>query len=191
MLKSTHSMKVLNWKWVVFICFLIQGCGWFSRQSSPRIQNDIDKAQYRIVNEKRLRAGGKLLVVPFRAGADVEANEELDHIALMFVKGLSEVLMENESPFEIVMADQAAAADFIIVGHIIDIDHSSRFGKWVGKKEKVSLSVKGKLLERSTDKALFYFEDAREEDRVLVDHKQLGYIVGHRIGEFLLKESQK
>jgi len=85
---------------IVIALFLASGCSWIKASQ----KSSIKKTQYvrtgKIINASRLEQGGTLLILPFSAGEGVEANEKLDKSALMVVRGILDILDEEESNYD-------------------------------------------------------------------------------------------
>ena len=179
----------------IVILLLYPGCAWFApTQGSP---GALDATQDRpgrvagvqtgkILDDQLLRQGGKVLIVPFKAGVNVAADDELDKIALMMVKGIAEALMEKGATFEILGPDRAREADFIVSGYVTGVGQSSRFSRWMFEKPCVSLQVEGRIIQAASQKNVAVFTDEERADSRKKDHKQLGYDIGKDIGRFIL-----
>jgi hypothetical protein len=179
---------------VFVLCFLF-GCAWFSPKnpdSSHKSKNfdDLKSTPYilsgKILDATRLQEGGSLLIIPFKAGAGVESTGELDNVALMIVRGISDAFKESSSNFKILDADHADQADFIIKGHITGRGKSSRWKRWVLLKDKNFLRVNGKLIDVKTEKTILVFSDKKEGRKKRDEYKLLGHMVGQNIGRFIL-----
>jgi len=166
------------------------GCAWLSpKRESPVKTSGFIKVE-KVINVDQLKEGGNLLIVPFRAGAGVEANEELDRIALMFVKGITDELKDNRPYFKILLADEADKAQVVIRGHVIELKRGSNFKKWFGGQRKISLTVKGKMINERTGEAILIFTDKRDTENKDETHSHLGYLIGQGIGRFIVSQSQ-
>lgn len=148
----------------------------------------------RIVDAQRLQQGQNLAIIPFKAGVGVEANEELDRVALMIVKGISDVFTDNrggkDDYFNILTAENSQKADLIIRGHITAIRRLSRVSRWALMKKEKSLDVDGKMTDARTGETVLIFADRAKTKKKTEDYKQLGYRIGKKIGRFILSGAE-
>lgn len=168
---------------LVVPCFLA-GCLWGPKPAAPQ------KAppDNRVVDSARLEKGGDLLIIPFRPGVGVEATDEVNRVALMAVKGISEVIKENETSFRLLGGEEAQKADFVVKGDISRFEKSSRLKKWLLIPKQATIEIKGKMVEQESGKVVLYFAQQvtskiRERDLLTI-----GYDIGRKIGKFLLQE---
>lgn len=179
-MKFHHSILSL------ILIFCLSGCSWFS--STPTVQaprKSIAINSGRIVNPDRLNEGGKLLLVPFRAGAGVEANDDLDKTALMLVRGVLDVIGEDHPTFELVysMDDDP---DFVLDGHIIEKVSPSKVKRWTLIGNKKRLKVKGKIVARDSGQTIVFFSDGQVAKTKKDDHSLLAIKIGQNIGRYVL-----
>ncbi len=139
-----------------------------------------------VVDPKRLKEGGKIAIIPFAAGADVEANEELDKIALMIIRGVSETLSDAHENLKVVFDEDAKTADFILEGHVTALTAPGTLDRWVMGNRKMELSVKGKLVDQKTQQLVAVFTDHKKSQNKGEDFRQLGFKIGQDIANFLL-----
>lgn len=139
---------------------------------------------FKILNEASLQKGGKLLIAPFRAGVNVEANEELNKIALMVVKGITEAIKEQgENNFEILSYAQAQEADLMIEGHITKLTKPSRMNRMGLGDQKISLGLEGNMVNLETGEKALIFSDLDERGQKGNTHQDLAYAMGRAIGQ--------
>jgi len=148
----------------------------------------VEKGQ--IVDASRLQQGHNLAIIPFKAGVDVEAGEELDRAALMVVKGISDAFADDHSGkhahFKVLTAEDSQAADLIVQGHITDMIKPSKVGRWVLLKKGKKLGVEGKMIDAQTGEAVVIFSDHAKTSIRKEDHAPLGYRIGQNIGRLIL-----
>lgn len=175
---------------VVFVLLIfISGCSWFRPHSSKDASNGPPVSLYidsgKVFYKDKLREGGKIAVIAFSAGENIEADEELDKIALMIIRGLADSL--ETSPLEVVFEDEAKEADFIIEGHVTKMLSPSKLKRWVMQKRKIELGVEGKMVDQKNGKTVAVFTDSQ---RGRADYRQLGFAIGQDIGNFLRQQMQ-
>ena len=175
----------------IFFCFIL-GCGWF--HPKPSVSENTESLlsavplveSGKILNRERLQKGGSLLVIPFKAGPGVEADGELDRMALTIVKGISDKLKEKNTSLKLLDYEHAQEADFVLQGHITLVEKPSQFNKWVKRDKTIEVSAEGEIIDLETDKKIVIFSDSRKSSQKDATYKDLGYQIGERIGRFLL-----
>ncbi len=173
----------------VAICtFNLSGCAFFLKNKPKEIADSLtDTINGTIIHDKILSQGGKLLVLPFRAGPGVEANEELDKIALMMIRGLLDVFKahNDQAKLKIIFSENKADADFILDGFITKISKPSKWKRWIFRSKTKSLGFKGKIMQTGSITPILFFSDTiQTKDKTAVD---LGLLAGKRIGDFIFQ----
>ena len=119
------------------LIFLIVGCSHIPFVGKEPPADEVDEQPFevneyvqqgRVINAQALKSGKKVAVIPFTPGVGVEANEELDKIALMVVKGISEAFEEKQSQFTVLTAENAEIAELIVTGHVNHIGDFNKMG---------------------------------------------------------------
>jgi len=180
--------------------FLMIGCAhipFFGKSSQPaketikssRLEQPLELSGFvekgRIVDAGRLQQGKNVAVIPFKAGVDVEANEELERVTLMVVKGNADTFADDQGGlFNILTAENSNEADFVIQGHVTNLKGPSRVSRWVLLKGHKMLSVDGKMIDAGTGEAIAVFTD--QVTSKTESYKDLGYRIGKNIGLFIL-----
>lgn len=165
---------------LLFLCLCL-GCA--SAKIKERPQRG-PLTSFKIFNEAGLQKGGRLLIAPFKAGVNVEANEELNKIALMIIKGITEAIKEqNENNFEILSYAQAQEAQLVIEGHITKLTRPSRINKMGLGHKKISLGIEGDMVNLQTGEKVLIFSGLEERDRKGITHRDIAYSIGRSIGQ--------
>lgn len=178
---------------MIFLSCLTAGCGWFSGKPKAAASLSIEVPaplkfvrDGKVVDAKPLKDGGKIVVISFKAGAGVEATDQLDQTALMLVKGIVDLLHKEGAPFEVLTGENAADADFIIKGHITKFKKPSFVNRWILLNRNIGIEVEGRMLEARSNRTILVFAHGQRARVREKDHKQLGYLVGEDIARFLL-----
>lgn len=188
-------MRCLIKMCVVFVLCGLAGCAWFKGAGSAKTAQEQSAGMHRgisfirdgkVLDAQRVRAGGKLLIVPFTAGVGVEADVLLDKIALMIVKGMAEVLKDEASRFEVLVSENAQEADFVIRGHVTEMNKASRIRRWIPGNREISLGIEGQMTDAGNRETLLVFTHGIKARSDQEDYQQLGYRIGKDIGRFLL-----
>lgn len=175
---------------ILFLSFLfLAGC---SVHPKPKVVNTLKVlplTQAMVFEKEKLAKGGKVLVVPFSAGENIEANDQLDRVSLMIVKGIADTLALGE-PFKILVEQDAQSADFVIKGRIVQMEQKTPFHKpWRKKTEKLTLKVEGSVLGVENEEILAKFSQIKILESQTVSFETLGYDIGTEIGRWLLESA--
>ena len=164
------------------------------QNTSAKMLPDQFVDQGRILESGFLRSDLNIAVVPFTAGVEVEASDELDRAALMIVKGISDAFEQegdgSAGKIRLVTAEDASSADYVVQGRIRGMHSPSTIKRWILMNRRKSLQVKGKMTDARTGASVLIFEDAARSSDKSVDHGQLGYRIGKNIGNFILSGKQ-
>ena len=146
----------------------------------------------KILNKERLSQGGNLLLQPFQAGPNVEANPQLDKISFRIMKGVSDSLKGNRPYFNILLDDEKTVqeADLVLQGYITEMHKTSAINGLFGKN-KDNLGIEGKLVDKNTGEVLAVFSNTFEARDKEEDHKKLGLRAGEDIGQFIVSQMGK
>jgi hypothetical protein len=177
------------------------GCSWFKSKPAIPVNNlAIEPVTQKtspdslfsgeVINLSKLRQGGKLAVIPFIPGENVEANETLDHARLHIIKSLADELKDNKPYFDVLDAGNANLADFLLEGRITEMTKPGLVKKMIPGKHKIKLSVKGQMVNRYTKSPIFVFSDTVVSKTGKETFDDLGQDIGQHIGQFILTNSQ-
>ncbi|OGX06943.1 MAG: hypothetical protein A2Z88_04005 [Omnitrophica WOR_2 bacterium GWA2_47_8] len=185
-----NFLRLLLTVWAVY-AFCSAGCAWFKRKPAPAKaeppSSESRDEEFQTLNRARLKEGGNLLIVPFSAGVNVEATDELEAVSLYIVKGIGETLMAGNGPLKVLTEGDLNQADFVFQGHITKLGTTHSLTE-ILKPKSLYLSVKGEMLEQKTGKVLFYFSrnifGAEGKD----DFKTLGDELGKGVANYLMED---
>lgn len=174
------------------ILFFASGCAWlgFSKNAVGN-KNVLEEAASadpvvktgKIVAAERLRKGGKVLVVPFPAGANVAADERSDKIALMIVSGIADEL--KGSRFQILNEANAHEAELIVTGHVTGTGKPSKWKRWLLQTSQNDVSVEGRMADAASQATVLVFTHSARSSARKKDHARLGYDIGKDIGRYI------
>ena len=144
----------------------------------------------RIVNRARLQQRQNVIIIPFHAGVNVEATDDLDRIALMMIKGITDTFGADQTGkhdhFHILTADSQEPDNLVLKGYFTDLSGPSTLKRLLPLTNKQSLGVSGELMDAKSGEVLVIFTDAVTTDDKNDDTMKLGYQIGINIGRFLL-----
>jgi hypothetical protein len=179
-------MKCTRLLITLFLITSLCGCSFFHRKGTvesppkPLVQSG------KIVNKEKLSTGGKLLIIPFSPGEDVAATSKMEKVAVMIAKGISEVIMESDSPIEILMAHNSDMAQMILSGHVVRMSSTKGVKKLLLNKRQKSLGVQGKLFDKRTGQLIAYFSHEKQTSVIDESFEDIGLMIGKDIGRFIL-----
>lgn len=180
---------------MIFLSCLTAGCGWFSGKPKAAASSLIEPQVVeplkfvrdgKVVDAHALKEGGKIVIIPFKAGSGVEATDQLDKTALMLVKGIADLLEKEGASFEVLTGENAADADFVIKGYITKVSQPSLVGRWILGNNRIGLEVEGRMVEAHSSRSILVFAHGQKARMKEKDHKQLGYLLGEDIARFLI-----
>ena len=175
------------------VLIFIPGCAWLGLSKNAvgneKTSGDVVVADPfvkagNIIDAQRLEKGGKLLVVPFPAGANVVVNERTDKIALMIVKGIADELKDPR--FHVLDEATAHEAQLVITGHVTASGESSRWDRWVLRKTQNTVSVEGRMVDAASGATVLVFTHSARASTRREDPAQSGYDIGRDIGRFII-----
>ena len=166
------------------LCFLC-GCGWLGSRPAPVPQTQQFVNSGKVIDAVLLAKEGSLLIVPFPAGVNVAATDELEQASFMVVKGIYDTLKEKGAAFRLLESDSPQKPDFIIKGYMTRLSRSGGMIRGLIKGREMTVAAEGKLLERESGKPALIFSFQRKSAQKETDHRDLGYKVGQDIGEFI------
>ncbi len=173
----------------IVLIALTAGCAFHRGPQAFQKANVSPLREARVFHKEKLAKGGNLLVVPFSAGEDVEASDELDHVSLMVVKGISDVLGSG-TPFKVLAAQDVQKADFVIKGRVLQMKENNPFKPWGKKSKHLTLSLEGLILNVENEDIIAKFSQVKDFEGVAVRFEALAYEIGVEIGKFLLGQTQ-
>ncbi len=179
---------------IIFLILILSisffsGCSVHPKPKVVKTLKVLPLTQARVFEQEKLAKGGKILVVPFSAGENIEATDQLDHISLMIVKGIADTLSSGK-PFKILVDQDAQSADFVIKGRIVQMEQKTPFHKpWRKKTEKLTLKVEGSVLGVENEEILAKFSQIKMLESQTDNFETLGYDIGTEIGRFLIESA--
>lgn len=189
-------LSMLNYSrfFLFFLVLLfISGCAWLGLSKNVvdknRISEDASVAgpfvkTGNVIDAPRLEKGGKLLVIPFPAGANVVVDERSDKIALMIVSGIADEL--KGSRFEVLNDANAHEADLIITGHVTGIGKPAKWKRWFLQTTRDTVSIEGRMVDAASKATVIVFTHSARASAREKDHAQLGYEIGKDIGRYIM-----
>lgn len=173
---------------VLLVC-LTAGCMGAAPKDTADMKTPSPPPGQKILNAERLQQGGKMAVVPFRAGVGIEATDELNAVALMIVKGVADSFKKEGSRFEVMMGAKADQADFLIQGHITHRRGVSGLKRWIPGSRTIELGIEAKMIDIATQQPVLIFAQRKKAAEKAGGYRELGYTLGEDLGRFILTET--
>lgn len=143
-----------------------------------------------VVRGELLSPFGVVLLAPFRPGVDVVDNELSDDVAIRVVRGIRDVLMNNNEHgrFDVVFNETTRQADYIINGYITKIKDASLIDTFMLNADKFTIGVRGQMRDKDSDDVILTFKDEITFSSNQISHKGLADIIGQNIAAFILEQ---
>ena len=139
-----------------------------------------------------LKEGASVVVVPFTAGTDVEATQDLQRVSLMVLKGIVGTLQNDNIHLKVFSSEDAGKADLVIQGHITRRESSvGSSKKWLFHSKAVVLALEARVMERKTGDLVLIFSQEQKADLTQKDELTLAQEMGKDIAAFLLRTCPK
>jgi hypothetical protein len=171
-----------RWLVLAMITMTCAGCMWpfGGRRHALSSAGLNDGVSIEVLNAPVLHAVKKVYFMPLSAGADAEATQELDRLALVMVKGFAEAASRG-AIFELVSGDDAVHADILIKGHVEEYKVRGHF------KKTVTLKVRADVRDARNDDviALVYAQRVcpkKQRDLELAFY-EMGYSLAGRLSQ--------
>jgi len=180
-MKYKYITKIL----ILILIMPLVSCSWL-KAKVPLSRKTVEaKTIGSIVQLELLHEGGKVLAVPFKAGVNVEATDNLDIVALRIVKGISDAIEQTGVPIEILTSANSDEAKFILQGHIVEMKTSGNMKKFLLRGKDIVLGVEGQMVDKKTKKVVLYFKDRIKAKLRDKSYRVLGQEIGYGIGQFI------
>ena len=187
-LKIMRYNAVIKVLLILIACCLNLSCESLSGRNRGVIKEQDLNNQNRLMDKMQLIKGGNLLIIPFKAGPGVLANDELNKISLMFVKGVSEILKEQHLSINLLSAANENKAQLVMKGHITKLQTSKSPTRWFSGVQMLEINFDGEIVEQKTENVLYHFLRYRSEVSKAKDHRALAYEMGQDVGRYLAEQ---
>ncbi len=137
-----------------------------------------------------MHKGGTLGLSAFKAGPGAEANDQLDKLSLMLIKGIRDVLTQRTTVWHIADAGQDNV-DFVLDGYIEELSQSGKFSRLILRKNKTNLSVDGEIWSQATGGKVLVFASSEIINIKKQELMDQAYAMGQAIGEFIAAQAKE
>jgi len=118
-----------------------------------------------------LRSGGRVVIVPFSAGPDVSASDELNQAALVMIRGMMDGFDARDGRFQVVDQRWEGRPDLLITGRVERFEIEGKWKRYFGGSRRRRLQVSGRVVDGGGElvAAFSYDVSARYQDVSQVD----------------------
>jgi hypothetical protein len=181
----------------IVLLFSFAGCSWLSAKDKSFIK-DFERREIkkplqfsRAVEAPLLETGKSILIVPFLAGENVVASEELKAASLMFIRGVYDEFQDKKARFELMSKENMEKSDFLVEGHVVNWFEPKWFSRIFLRNKDKLLGVEGKMTDLNTGRVILSFEDEIACKGKNISYRDLAHILGVRFGKFILSQDIK
>lgn len=166
------------------------GCSSGYRRELPKDLSVKVSDNVSILDQERFAQGGRLLVIPFKAGPNVEANPGLGRIALFVAKGIMETFAKNPSALTVIDPQEALSADMVMKGYVVGIEDRASRKRLPFLDKKVVLAIEGQVTDQENGKNILRFSKEKIGITAKVSMESLAYDMGREIAESIIAKTK-
>ena len=160
---------------ILLLAILICGCSTTKKSIVSDSLDAIPVITGSVVNQAAFQKGGSLVLGTFQPGSGAAADDETDQLSSMLIKGIKDILPQENTNFTI-QADDQKDSDLYLEGYIEDY----------GRKGRSShLSIDGEIWLRETGEKIFLFQTSTMIDLKKHDPQAVAYQMGVAIAHFI------
>ena len=175
---------------LVIMSIIFSGCFSSTPVKSSSSAFFSPRATGTIVKEDEFKKGGTLAILPFKAGVNAVASQQLDRVALMIVKGMIDYLSEQKTPFTVLTTEDQGRPQLVIEGYVDDFSPSGKMSRVVLRNKKTTLSVSGQMVITGTRDRLLVFQHTKSMPDPKKDGFDVAYQTGQDLGRFIIDALQ-
>ena len=170
----------------ILIIPFLAGCFFSAAKERPSTVSLTESPTGKIVNRSIFIKDGTLAVLPFKAGEDATSDPQLDRMALTIAKGMIDYLNEQKVPFKVLTTQDQGNPQMVVEGYIEDLKRPGKLSRWVLRRNKTILSVRGQMsLVGSKDRVLM-FQEKKSMPDPKKDGLDIAYQTGQDLGRFIV-----
>jgi len=143
-----------------------------------------------VLDGASLVQGGDLAIQPFKAGSQAEANDELDHLSLMILKGIKDFLDEHKTTLHVI-GDNEGQPKIVLEGWVEEFSKTGRLSRMMLHPNQDSLTLKGELWLTSNGACILNFTVHKKFDPKKQEIQDVAYSLGLDIGGFIVKQTKQ
>ncbi len=148
-----------------------------------------------VLDKEFLVKGGTLGLRSLRAGNNASADDQLDTVSMMVLKGVSESLVNQKSVLKIPEANQQSF-DCVLDGYVQEISGPGKMSRLFLRKSKGNLAIEGEIWRTDTQERVLQFNASVvlnvKKDKIENKAYELGLALGNYIAQAVqLEETVK
>lgn len=178
--------KILNFILLVVLCCSLPACSFFKK--AKVVENNDQRVlsfDGKVLDSQALLQSKNLLIVAFKPGPGVAANDEIKKLSIRMVSSISDDFQKYQRKFNILTASQSENADLVLKGYITRIENPVGLLNKLRKK-KMILEVRGKILDAKSGKIVVDFvSNLSSQNRG--DLSDLANQIGKTIANFIFE----
>ncbi len=134
-----------NLLFLLAFAIVCSGCFW---QAQVKPQEKPFNVVFNCADAGLLKAGGKIAFTPFKAGAQAAADDQLDRVSLIIIKGITDRLAQSKTSLAVVTPQEEP--DLVFGGYVDELAQNSRYQRLVLRRGKGRLVISGQIWLSST-----------------------------------------
>lgn len=132
--------------------------------------------------------GGNLALMPFRAGPQAEANDELDRLSMAILRGIKDTLDEHHSVLHVITNESQGQPQMVLQGYIQEYSKVGRLSRLMMRPYRNRIIVVGEIWLAVGGQRLLNFSAQRDFNPKKDKPGDVAYAIGQAIGDFITKE---
>ena len=137
-----------------------------------------------VLDSQLLVQGGNIALVPFKAGPNAEATDELDRLSLMIIKGIQDSLEHQKTSLHVVDAADGQPK-IALQGYIEEYSKTGNLSRMMMRPNKNSLSLVGEVWLISNGQRLLNFSTDKKFNPKKEKPMDVAYVLGKEIGDYI------
>jgi hypothetical protein len=189
----SFSNKIGRMLIVVLGVFMLASCAHGSKETKTKLARIVESAPVKnegssvvgaVLDADTLAQGGEIALVPFKAGTNAEATDELDRLSLIITKGITDSLNAQATSLKVVDAAEGKPR-VALQGYIEEFSRSGKMSRVMMRPNEMSFSVVGEVWLISDGKRLLTFSTDKRFDPKKQKAVDAAYHLGKEIGDFI------
>ncbi|MBF0490869.1 MAG: hypothetical protein HQL15_09735 [Candidatus Omnitrophica bacterium] len=148
------------------------------------VEEKVDSVVGSLLDRETLGQGGDIALVPFKAGAKAEANDELDRLSLMIIRGIKESLDAQKNAFHVVDPEKTQPR-MALQGYIDEFSKTGKLRKMMFRPAESCIALEGEVWLISNGQRLLSFSEERRFNPKKEKTLSVAYDMGRSIGDYL------
>lgn len=169
-----------------FCCLLLISC---AHKPVQKISVEpLTSATGTILNASILAKGGKLALMPFRAGPQAEANDELDRLSMAVLRGIKDSLDEQNTALHVITDESQGQPQMVLQGYVQEYSKTGHFSRIMRRSHRDRIVLEGEIWLEASGERLLNFSLQRAFDSKKNKPMDVAYAMGKSIGDFIAKQ---